>query len=69
MYNFDNVANLGETTGSTVKDLSQYANNATVNGATWISNGKRGGAYSFNGTTNYITIPNNTNLHPSSITI
>jgi hypothetical protein len=45
-----------------VKDVSLYANNGTVNGATWTGNGKRGGAYQFNGTTNYISITNPTGL-------
>ena len=48
MYNFDNVASLGESAGVNVKDLSQYANNGTVSGATWTGNGRRGGAYFFN---------------------
>ena len=54
MYNFDNVAALGESAGTTVKDLSQYNNTGTVNGATWNTTGKRGGDYIFNGTSSYI---------------
>ena len=55
MYNFDNVAALGESTGI-VKDLSQYTNNGSGYGAlTWASNGRRGGSYLFNGSNTYIT--------------
>jgi hypothetical protein len=59
MYNFDNVTSLGENS-TTVKDMSQYSNNGTISGATWTGNGRRGGAYQFNGTSNYISIPNYT---------
>lgn len=38
------------------KDYSGAKNNGTVYGATWESNGKVGGAYSYNGT-DYISIP------------
>jgi hypothetical protein len=37
MYNFDNIASLGEN-ATTVKDVSIYANNGTVNGAIRSSN-------------------------------
>lgn len=48
MYNFDNVTALGESAGSVVKDMSQYGNNGTVNGAVlWTGNGKWNGAYRF----------------------
>lgn len=58
MYNFDNITALGETTGAIVKDMSLYANNGTVNGATWTGNGKQGGAYTFDGINDYINIAN-----------
>jgi len=48
MMNFDNITALGES-GTLVKDMSQYANNGSISGATWTGNGKRGGAYSFDG--------------------
>jgi hypothetical protein len=48
MYNFNNIAALGES-GTFIKDMSQYGNNGTGNGAIWTGNGKRDGAYSFNG--------------------
>ncbi len=54
MYNFDNVAALGESS-TLVKDLSNHWYDWTVNWATWTSNGKYGWAYSFDGN-DYITI-------------
>jgi hypothetical protein len=39
-----------------VKDYSGYQNNATINNATWISNGLVGAGYNFNGNSS-ITIP------------
>ena len=62
MYNFDNITGLNES-GTLVKDMTQYANNGTVNGATWTSSGKRGGAYIFNGVSNNISIPDSSNLN------
>ena len=55
-YNFDNITGLNES-GTVVKDFSQYANNGTISGATRTGNGKRGGAYIFNGSNNYISLP------------
>jgi hypothetical protein len=48
MYNFDNISSLGEN-ASTVKDVSQYANDGTINWATWTWNGRWSGAIDFNG--------------------
>lgn len=51
MMNFDNVTALGETAGWSIKDFSQYGNNGSVIGQTiWTGNGRRNGAYIFNGT-------------------
>ena len=70
MYNFDNVAGLGETTGI-VKDLSQYGNNGSGYGSlVWTSNGRRNGAYNFNGSNTYISPTSQINLNiTGSITI
>jgi hypothetical protein len=48
----------------TVKDYSGYNNNGAIKGATWISNGVVGGAYSFSGidSNDYISIPHSTSL-------
>ncbi len=40
-----------------VFDYSGYENNGTNHGAKWVSNGKVGGAYDFDGKGNYIEIP------------
>lgn len=52
-------------------DLSGNGNNGVVNGATLTADrfGNSGQAYSFNGTNNYISISNNSQLNPNSITI
>jgi hypothetical protein len=42
---------------TTAKDYSGYNNNGNIDGATWTSNGKVGGAYSFDGVDDYIKIP------------
>ena len=56
MMNFDNIAALGETTWWIIKDLSIYGNDGTgYNNPSWTSNGKFGGAYEFNWTTQYIS--------------
>lgn len=55
-YNFNKLAALNETDGS-IKDFSQYGNHGSGYGATtWTGNGKRGGAYSLNGTDSAIKI-------------
>lgn len=52
-------------------DESENGNNGVVNGATLTADrfGNLGQAYSFNGTNNYISITNNSQLNPNSITI
>ena len=61
MYNFDNIT--GESTGN-IMDSSQYANNGSgYGGITWTGNGKRNGAYNFNGTNSYIASINNVALN------
>ncbi|MEI7478595.1 MAG: hypothetical protein WCJ81_09300 [bacterium] len=57
MYNFDKVTALGEN-ASTLKDMSLYNNASTIAGATRTGNGKRGGAYLFNGYGWYISVGN-----------
>jgi len=67
MMNMDNVSALGETT-SLVKDLSLTNISGTVNGAaTRTGNGKRNGAYIFNGSSQ--TISTNTRTLGTSATI
>src|SRR3990167_3907279 len=45
-----------EGSGTTVMDSSGNNRNGTITGATWTT-GKIGGALSFNGTSNYVSIP------------
>ena len=56
MMNFDNVSALGEN-DTAVKDLSKYGNNGTVTGAAWNTSGKYGGAMNFDGSNDYVLIP------------
>ena len=60
MFNFDNVAALGESS-TKATDVSKYGNNGTINGATWTS-GKYGNALSFNGNNNYVDAGSGTSL-------
>lgn len=52
----------GESNGMTVLDTSESGNNRTISGATRISAWKDGGALSFNGTSNRVTVPHSTSL-------
>jgi hypothetical protein len=52
-----------EGAGANVFDLSGNGNTGAINGATWISTGKFGNALSFNGTSNYVTVPDSSSLH------
>jgi sulfur relay (sulfurtransferase) complex TusBCD TusD component (DsrE family) len=51
-YGFD------EGSGSSVTDASMNGNTGTINGATWTSQGKYGGALSFNGSSSYVDLGN-----------
>jgi len=55
MANFNNDSSLGED-DLHPKDFSWYENNLTSVGATWTSSGKFGGAYSFDGSNDYINM-------------
>ena len=56
MYNFDNVSVLGENS-TYVVDNSNYGNNGTVTSATMnLTGGKYGGAFEFDGISDYITV-------------
>lgn len=54
----DLVAAFGfdENTGTTVGDLSGQANNGTISGATWTTQGKFGNALTFDGVNDWITV-------------
>ena len=51
-----------EGSGQTAADESSYGNHGTNNGATWTSDAKFGKALSFDGTDDYVAIPNSTSL-------
>jgi len=55
-YNFDNVASIGDSASKAV-DVSKYQNNGTIYGASWNASGKYGGAMSFDGVDDYVSIP------------
>ena len=48
--------------GHDLADSSGNANNGTITGATWSTAGKNGGALSFNGTSNYVQVPDSASL-------
>ncbi|HEY7313483.1 MAG TPA: Ig-like domain-containing protein, partial [Gemmataceae bacterium] len=57
-YNFD------QGSGTTLTDVSGNGNNGTISNATWVSNGKFGGALQFTGATNsMVTIPDSSTLN------
>ncbi len=55
--------------GAYIKDSSGYNNNGMSIGTTYTNNGRIGGARNFNGTSDYIVIPDSTSLNPSAITL
>jgi glucose/arabinose dehydrogenase len=55
-YNFE------EATGNTVNDVSGNGNTGTISGATRTPTGKFGRALTFNGTSNYVSIPDSSSL-------
>jgi uncharacterized protein YjdB len=48
--------NFNEGSGTTVTDASGTGNTGTISGATWSTSGRFGGALSFNGSTNFVTV-------------
>src|SRR5579859_7233189 len=55
-----------EGTGATASDASGNGNNGTINGATWTTSGKYGGALVFNGVGALVTINNSATLQLST---
>ena len=55
MYNFDNIAIIGEDS-STIVDMSSNENTGSVDGAIWDSSGRSNGAFDFDGEDDYIDV-------------
>jgi hypothetical protein len=55
-YSFD------EDSGTTVTDVSGQGNHGTLTEATWTTQGKFGAALAFNGTTSWVTVPDDPSL-------
>ncbi|MBT4165650.1 LamG domain-containing protein, partial [archaeon] len=55
MYNFDDYTRYNDT--------SSYIHNLSTLSATWISDGKYGGAYAFDGSSDRLGIPDTTNIN------
>lgn len=62
------LMHMNEESGSTVSDASVNNNTGSATGTT-IVNGKINKGRSFNGSTNFLTVQNNSSLNPSQITI
>ena len=53
---------MDQGSGTAVPDSSGSGNNGTLSGATWTTAGRFGGALSFNGTNNLVTVPDSATL-------
>ncbi|MEK7152438.1 MAG: LamG-like jellyroll fold domain-containing protein, partial [Patescibacteria group bacterium] len=54
--------NFNQGSGSTLADRTGNGHTGTISGATWNASGKYGSALSFNGTSNWVTIPDANDL-------
>ena len=59
--NFNNNSAIGETSTKAV-DISKYGNNGTIHGATWTTDGKFGSALYFDGSNEYVEVPDSDSL-------
>ena len=57
-----------EVDGNLAEDSSGYGNDGAIYGATWVD-GKYGKALSFDGTDDYVKVPNTDSLNPPYITV
>jgi hypothetical protein len=57
---------MDETSGSTMNDSSGHGNNGTLTNISLGQSGLKGNAYSFNGSSSKVTVPNSSNLNPGT---
>jgi Concanavalin A-like lectin/glucanases superfamily len=60
---------MNETSGTTMVDSSGHGHNGTLHSVTLGASGFSGKAYSFNGTSSYVSVPNSAGLNPGSANI
>src|SRR5262245_44994568 len=53
---------MDQGSGTSVPDVSGTGNNGTITGATWTTSGRFGGALSFNGNGNLVSVPDSNSL-------
>jgi hypothetical protein len=61
--------NMDETSGTTMADSSANGNNGTLHNVTLGAAGVMGTAYTFNGSSSYVAVPNAASLNPGSANI
>jgi fibronectin type 3 domain-containing protein len=57
---------MDQGSGTAVPDVSGTGNNGTLTGASWVAGGRFGGALSFNGNGNLVTVPDSASLDLSA---
>jgi hypothetical protein len=57
---------LNEGSGSAASDSSTYGNDGTIVGASWTTSADESGALAFDGTDDYVQVPNAGSLNPTS---
>src|SRR5437660_3880968 len=60
---------MNETSGTTMVDSSGHGNNGTLHSVVLGATGRYGKAYTFNGTSSYVSVPNSASLNPGSANI
>src|SRR3954449_1124387 len=61
-YSFD-------SSGTVVPDASGNGNSGTATNTTWVSSGRYGGAFSFDGSTSWVTVADSASLHVDTFTV